>query len=922
MSHGGIEARDKVRLYPGRALTIPPADVGLKPLTVVLRVATGAAAAQPGWVEIARQRVDLNAADGDGYITFGPVQPDDDGICIALSGDWPPEVEPPELVALTAGGAPVAMPARLGSDDPPPLTYFTSFEETGIYYFLSYIPWIYNRSIVTGPPLQQSSTFALSGIYSALFGENITGTSALETQNLPIPTGTALITLGGWVYVKASNVTIGVHLTIDGQDNVRSWRFANDDIGTWVYRRSSVSVPAGAQIFYGWIKLDPNSQLSSNGFYLDDYGVDFIPVLSPGRRQVVVGDIGGNVYGLGLQTGTPAWTAAPAQGVVGWAPAIAGGVAYVATSGSTAALSAVETGQGITVWTTPLPAPVRSQPAVFGGLVMVCGADGVLRAYATANGSAQWQVDVIGLTPGRRVSVNGAVLVGTVLYLSTDVGVAAVDITRQRVLWRAQQGLAFPYPAAVAQGLVFAGAKDGGLYALSAGSGQQAWVYDTGEPVQCEPQVVGGVVLFGSDDGVFYGLQAATGALQWTLSPPGATAVRSFLYESGILYVASNAVNGAFSAYQLSVTGTGTWTWSLKWSKPLVNGAQADPAIVGDRVFLTTSSGSVTAYSIVDGSTAWTYQPSRVAFAGPAIAAAADPVDNSRRFDQVCWLGSHNAYANSEDGWWYAQQSKSIIRQLDDGVRMLMVDVWNCPTSGADRVVYAHEGCTLSWLMAPFASFVSFADSLAEIADWLRRNPSEIVTLILEQRVGNRALLQAAITASGAADLFFYADRTNTGPSGTWNVRTQGWPPLAWMIAANLRLVVFSDRGWGTPYRGDDGLPFVWDWTVENDYGDASANGKCQARPGSRALANNPPALFIANYNTTFSVNSPDLDGGPYYPFDSYNDFTNIMGIVDGCWGLVNRLPNFLAVDWYDFGDNGGPRQAVAEINARWARTT
>ena len=133
---------------------------------------------------------------------------------------------------------------------------------------------------------------------------------------------------------------------------------------------------------------------------------------------------------------------------------------------------------------------------------------------------------------------------------------------------------------------------------------------------------------------------------------------------------------------------------------------------------------------------------------------------------------------------------------------------------------------------------------------------------------------------------------------------------------------MFSDWGNFTPHFGDDGLPYVWQWCVENDYGTASSNGKCNNRAGSNPITQNPPALFIANYNSDFSANrANELDGEPFYIFNDYNDFNKIMGIVEGCWGLRSRLPNFLAVDWYEFGNNGGPKKAVQEVNTRWAGT-
>jgi hypothetical protein len=47
-----------------------------------------------------------------------------------------------------------------------------------------------------------------------------------------------------------------------------------------------------------------------------------------------------------------------------------------------------------------------------------------------------------------------------------------------------------------------------------------------------------------------------------------------------------------------------------------------------------------------------------------------------RRLDQVVFPGTHNSYAASEQpGWHFAPQRRGIGRQLDDGIRALLLDV-------------------------------------------------------------------------------------------------------------------------------------------------------------------------------------------------------------------------------------------------------
>ena len=47
-----------------------------------------------------------------------------------------------------------------------------------------------------------------------------------------------------------------------------------------------------------------------------------------------------------------------------------------------------------------------------------------------------------------------------------------------------------------------------------------------------------------------------------------------------------------------------------------------------------------------------------------------------RRLDEVVFPGTHNSFAASEEpGWYFANQSYPVSRQLDDGIRALLIDI-------------------------------------------------------------------------------------------------------------------------------------------------------------------------------------------------------------------------------------------------------
>ena len=45
-----------------------------------------------------------------------------------------------------------------------------------------------------------------------------------------------------------------------------------------------------------------------------------------------------------------------------------------------------------------------------------------------------------------------------------------------------------------------------------------------------------------------------------------------------------------------------------------------------------------------------------------------------RPFDQVAFAGAHNAMSNSDDGWLLPNQEHDLENQLDQGVRVFLID--------------------------------------------------------------------------------------------------------------------------------------------------------------------------------------------------------------------------------------------------------
>lgn len=96
-------------------------------------------------------------------------------------------------------------------------------------------------------------------------------------------------------------------------------------------------------------------------------------------------------------------------------------------------------------------------------------------------------------------------------------------------------------------------------------------------------------------------------------------------------------------------------------------------------------------------------------------------IDNQAPLAGTTWIGTHNAYAASSDGYNPANQTAPMRVQLAAGYRVLALDL-----SGANGTIrLCHKVC-IPGQQRPFEN------GLMEINDWLRQNPDEVIMLVIE----------------------------------------------------------------------------------------------------------------------------------------------------------------------------------------------
>lgn len=294
-----------------------------------------------------------------------------------------------------------------------------------------------------------------------------------------------------------------------------------------------------------------------------------------------------------------------------------------------------------------------------------------------------------------------------------------------------------------------------------------------------------------------------------------------------------------------------------------------------------------------------------------------------RRYDEVAFPATHNSMAAADQpGWFFAEQPDGVISQLDRGVRVLLIDSWYGQETARPGIVATSEGSRAAGLAEARATFgdaavtsalrlrratnldpvgpvepylchalcelgsTAWEPLMVQVRAWLDAHPREVVTMFVQDEVS------PADTASvvEAAGLLPYVYTPSSGGA---------WPTLGSMIDSGHRLVfLMENHGGGTTY------PWMldgFDQVQDTPYDFASpADFSCDLNRGSADLP-----LFLVNH--WISDKSATVSSAA-----QVNALDVLLPRLRECEAERDRLPNYVAVDFYDQGDLFG---AVDDLN-------
>lgn len=176
-----------------------------------------------------------------------------------------------------------------------------------------------------------------------------------------------------------------------------------------------------------------------------------------------------------------------------------------------------------------------------------------------------------------------------VILVSTARGLYALNPATGATVWRFDTELPLGNSPTVADGIVYVGGHDRKIHALDVRNGTHLWAYaGAGAGYDTNPLVVGGRVFAGNRDGYMYAIGAhgtpQQGQLLWRYKTGGPIHL-SAAYRSGAIFFASNDNR----AYALSAEDGG-----LLWRSPKLPGDGFHsywPVVYGDKVIFSGSHG-------------------------------------------------------------------------------------------------------------------------------------------------------------------------------------------------------------------------------------------------------------------------------------------------------------------------------------------
>ncbi|KAF1363204.1 PLC-like phosphodiesterase, partial [Lizonia empirigonia] len=279
----------------------------------------------------------------------------------------------------------------------------------------------------------------------------------------------------------------------------------------------------------------------------------------------------------------------------------------------------------------------------------------------------------------------------------------------------------------------------------------------------------------------------------------------------------------------------------------------------------------------------------------------------SRRFSNISMVVAHNSpFVRAHNA--ASNQVLEVVTQLNDGIRGLQFETQRPNTSTPIRL--CHTSCDI-------LDAGTLESYLTTVKGWLDDHPYEVISIIMGNNNGQT-------TQNAATD--YVEPFQNSGimeyvwtPSAR-NLNLTEWPTLSEMILKNDRVVVMIDSN-----ANQDAVPWLlseFDYQWETPFSPTDPSFPCtQQRPFNQAEDVSRNRMYMLNHNLNVDIAIAGLSilVPAYGLLDQVNaDSGNgSLGMnMQGCEDMWGRPPNWLLVDYYNFGNfNGSVFEVAATAN-------
>jgi outer membrane protein assembly factor BamB len=204
---------------------------------------------------------------------------------------------------------------------------------------------------------------------------------------------------------------------------------------------------------------------------------------------------------------------------------------------------------------------------------------------------------------GSPVLANGVVFVG-----AYDNNLYAVTAAEGKLLWKYATEGGLPGSPAAYQDLVFIGSEDRRLHCVSAKSGKMQWTYYADAAIRASPRIADGHIFIGADDNYLHAINVQTGRRSWRFQAAEAIRSRPAIGPERVYF---GCESGDF--YCIDMRGEQKWKFKAK------RALTSSPFFLNNTVYVGSLDGQIYALEGSAGWNVWRFRANKPILSSPVV---------------------------------------------------------------------------------------------------------------------------------------------------------------------------------------------------------------------------------------------------------------------------------------------------------------